>query len=75
MSSDPGNLMLTPEQRADDAVPDPAQEALAVRLYESDWESYFNDGDEVQWRDNYADRDRYRALARAALEFMREATR
>lgn len=67
---DAGDLLLTPEQRADDALPDPAAEALAVRLYESDPESYYNDGDEVQWRDNYADRDRYRHLARAALAFV-----
>jgi len=68
--ADPSRLMLTPEQRADDASPDPVLEALAVHLYESDRESEFNEGDDVQWRDNYADRDRYRELARTALEFV-----
>jgi hypothetical protein len=74
--ADPSRLLLTTEQRADDASPDPVLEALAVHLYESDWESAFNDGDDVQWRDNYADRDDYRNLARAALEFVHtQATR
>lgn len=68
--ADPSRLMLTPEQRADDAVPDLVLEVLAVHLYETDWESSYNDGDQVQWRDNYAHRDRYRDLARAALEFV-----
>jgi hypothetical protein len=75
-SSSDGRLMLTPEQRADDASSDPVLEALAVHLYESDWESDFNDGDDVEWRYNFADRERYRDLARAALEFVRtEAAR
>jgi len=67
---DPGRLLLTPEQRADDAVPDPVVEALAVHLYEQDPESDFSD-DDVQWRDNYAYRDEYRHLARVAIDFLR----
>jgi hypothetical protein len=67
---DPGRLMLTPEQRADDPDPSPVVEALAVELYETDPESDYNDGDEVQWRDNYAHRHQYRYLARAALAWM-----
>jgi hypothetical protein len=73
--ADPSRLMLTPEQRADDASPDPMLEALAVHLYESDWESDFNTGDDVEWRYNYAHRDRYRDLARAALEFVHVSAR
>jgi hypothetical protein len=69
--TDPGDLLLTPEQRADDQDPDPVIEALAVRLYESDPESAFQDDPyEVQWRDNTAHRDRYRLLARAAVAFL-----
>jgi hypothetical protein len=67
---DAGRLLLTPDQRADDAVPDPVVEALAVHLYESDSESEFNAGDDVEWCDNYADRDDYRNQARAAITFL-----
>jgi len=73
--ADPGDLMLTPEQRADDPDRDPVVEALAVRLYESDPESGWNDGDEVEWRYNYAHRDHYRDQARAALTFVHGGTR
>lgn len=66
------NLVLTEEQQAGDAHPDAVVEALAVRLYESDPDSYFNDGDDVQWRDNYAHRDRYRHLATIARDFFEE---
>ncbi len=68
--ANPSRLLLTPEQRAEDALPDPIVEALAVHLYETDSESEFNDGDDVQWRDNHAHRDRYRGLAREALTFL-----
>lgn len=70
--ADPGRLMLTPEQRADDAHRDPVVEALAVHLYESDPESDFNDGDDVEWRYNFAHRDHYRWLAEAALAFVHD---
>ncbi len=66
---DPGRLLLTPEQIADDPHPNPVVEALAVHLYEQDPESERNDYDEVEWRYNYAHRDRYRLLAEAALTF------
>jgi hypothetical protein len=73
---DPRRLALTPKQRADDPAPSPVVEALAVHLYESDTESEYNLGDDVEWRYNYAHRDRYRSLALAALDFLtREAKR
>jgi hypothetical protein len=70
---DPGRLLLTPEQIADDPHPNPVVEALAVHLYEQDPESAANeDWHPVYWRDNYAHRDRYRLLAEAALTFFGE---
>ena len=66
------NLVLTEEQQADDPHDDIVVEALAVRLYESDPDSEFNAGDDVQWCHNYAHRDQYRQYAVVARDFFAE---
>lgn len=45
-------------------------EELAIVLYKADPESAYNDeGERVEWRYNFAHKERYRTMAQAASEY------